>query len=82
MQGQYSRLPHVRAMDKLKTAVSSYENVSELVFDQSVDEGFQFYGRTADTDNPMTGGRSFIRNRLALFDPVMGGRSLSVIVRP
>ncbi len=25
--------------DKLKTAVSSYENVSELVFDQSVDEG-------------------------------------------
>ncbi len=55
--------------DKLKTAVSSYENVSELVFDQSVDEGSQFYGRTADTDNPMTGDRSFILSQLALFDP-------------
>jgi hypothetical protein len=47
--------------DKVKTAVSSYMKMSvNWFFDQSVDEGPQFYGRTADTDNPMTGGRSFI----------------------
>ncbi len=64
--------------DKLKTAVSSSENVRELVFDQSVDEGPQFYGRTADTDNSLTRGRSFILSQLALFDPVMGGRSFTL----
>ncbi len=55
--------------DKLKTAVSSHENVSELVFDQSVDEGSQFYGRAADTDNPMTGGCSFIPSQTGTVRP-------------
>ncbi len=68
--------------DKLKTAVSSYENVSELVFDQSVDEGPQFYGRTADTDNPMTGGRSFILSQPAPSDSVMRGHSFTLSEDP
>jgi hypothetical protein len=69
--------------DKLKTVVSSYENVSELVFDQSVDEGPQFYGRTADTDNPMTRSRSFILSQTGtVFDPVMRRRSFTLSENP